>query len=58
MKEGDDKVDKYLASGMKSISGWVVGSLLGDRAFFHGDFLLRAAGAKAGIYNLPGTPKS
>jgi hypothetical protein len=27
-----------------------VGSLLGDRAFFHGDFLLRAAGAKAGIY--------
>jgi hypothetical protein len=50
MKEGDDKVDKYLAGGMKNINGWVVGSLLGDRAFFHGDFLLRAAGAKAGIY--------
>jgi hypothetical protein len=50
MKEGDDKIDKYLANGMKDINGWVVGSLLGDREFFHGDFLLRAAGAKAGIY--------
>jgi hypothetical protein len=50
MKEGDDKVDKFLASGMKNVNGWVVGSMLGDRAFFHGDFLLRAAGAKAGIY--------
>ena len=28
MKEGDDKVDKYLASGMKDINGWKVGSAL------------------------------
>jgi len=34
----------------KLINGWLVGSILGDRAFFHGDFLLRAAGALAGIY--------
>ena len=27
-------MDKFLAGGMKGINGWVVGSLLGDRAFF------------------------
>ena len=36
MKEGDDKVDKFLASGMKNINGWNVGSLFGDRAFYKG----------------------
>ena len=50
MKEGDDKVDKYLASGMKNINGWKVGSLFGDRAFYNGDWLMRAAAAKGGIY--------
>jgi hypothetical protein len=50
MKEGDDKVSKFIASGVKNINGWSVGAFGGDRAFFHGDFLLRAAGAKAGIY--------
>jgi hypothetical protein len=50
MKEGDDKVDKFIASGVKNINGWSVGAFGGDRAFFHGDFLRRAAGAKAGIY--------
>ena len=50
MKEGDDKVDKYLASGMKNIDGWRVGSLFGDRAFYSGDWLKRAAAAKGGIY--------
>ena len=50
MKEGDDKVDKYLASGMKDINGWKVGSLFGDRAFYNGDWLKRAAAAKGGIY--------
>lgn len=33
-----------------NINGWLVGSILGDRAFFRGDWLLRAAGAMAGIY--------
>ena len=50
MKEGDDKVDKYLASGMKNINGWKVGSVFGDRAFYNGDWLMRAAAAKGGIY--------
>ena len=50
MKEGEDKVEKYLASGMKNINGWKVGSLFGDRAFYKGDWLMRAAAAKGGIY--------
>jgi hypothetical protein len=50
MKEGDDKVEKYLNSGMKNINGWKVGSLFGDEAFYKGDWLMRAAAAKGGIY--------
>jgi len=50
MKEGDEKVDKYLASGFKDINGWKVGSAFGDRAFYNGNWLLRAAAAKGGIY--------
>jgi len=50
MKEGDDKVDKWLASGLKSINGWKIGSFFGDRAFYNGDWLMRAGAAKGGIY--------
>jgi hypothetical protein len=50
MKEGDDKVDKYLATGFKDINGWKVGAAFGDRAFYSGDWLKRAAAAKGGIY--------
>jgi hypothetical protein len=50
MKEGDDKVDKYLASGMKEVNGWKIGSVFGDRTFYNGDWLKRAAAAKGGIY--------
>jgi hypothetical protein len=50
MKEGDDEVDRYLATGSKDINGWKVGSLFGDRAFYDGDWLKRAAAAKGGIY--------
>ncbi len=51
MKEGNDKVDKYLdETGLKNINGWKVGSLFGDRAFYSGDWLKRAAAAKGGIY--------
>ena len=50
MKDGEDKVDKFLADQAKSINGWKVASLFGDRAFFNGNWLLRAAGAKGGIY--------
>lgn len=50
MKEGDDKVDKFLTGGVKNINGWKVGSLFGDAAFYKGDWLKRAAAAKGGIY--------
>ena len=50
MKEGEKKVDEKIASMGKEINGWRVGSAFGDREFYHGDWLLRAAAAKAGIY--------
>ncbi len=34
----------------KNINGWLVWSALGDGSFFRGNYLLRAAGALAGIY--------
>ncbi len=50
MKEGDKKVSERAAAIGKSINGWNVGSAFGDRAFYNGDWLLRAAAARAGIY--------
>jgi hypothetical protein len=50
MKEGDKKVSEKAAGIGKAINGWNVGSAFGDRAFYNGDWLLRAAAARAGIY--------
>jgi hypothetical protein len=51
MKAGDKTVEAAAASTGKNINGWRVGGLAGgDRAFYHGDWLLRAAVAQAGIY--------
>lgn len=50
MKEGDAKISKYLETGLANVNGWTIGSFFGSRAFFDGNWLLRAAGAKAGIY--------
>jgi hypothetical protein len=50
MKDGDDKVTKFLASGVKNINGWNIGSFFGDRAFYKGDWLMRAGAAKGGLY--------
>ncbi|MBR1214084.1 DUF1254 domain-containing protein [Bradyrhizobium sp. JYMT SZCCT0180] len=50
MKEGEEKVEKYLAGGQKDVNGWKIGSLFGDRLFYSGDWLKRAAAAKGGIY--------
>jgi hypothetical protein len=50
MKEGEEKVEKYLASGQRDVNGWKIGSLFGDRQFYNGDWLKRAAAAKGGIY--------
>lgn len=50
MKEGDDKVDKFLASGNKNINGWNVGAFFGDKEFFKTNWVMRAAAAKGGLY--------
>src|ERR1700733_8662432 len=51
MKEGEKKITEYLANvAGKEINGWRGTSLFGDRAFYNGDWLKRAAGAKGGIY--------
>jgi hypothetical protein len=50
MKDGEEKVEKYLVSGQKDVNGWKIGSLFGDRQFYSGDWLKRAAAAKGGIY--------
>ena len=50
MKAGDDKIKKFIAEKSTKINGWQLSSYFGDRTFFNGDWILRAAGAKAGIY--------
>lgn len=50
MKEGERKVDEYLAKAGTDMNGWRVASYFGDSAFYNGNWLLRAAGAKGGIY--------
>jgi hypothetical protein len=50
MKTGEDAVEKYLTSGSTDVNGWQVGSYFGDRAYYNGDWVKRAAAAKGGIY--------
>jgi hypothetical protein len=50
IKEGYDAIEAKRNDFGKVVNGWLIGSILGDRAFFQGDWLLRAAGALAGIY--------
>jgi hypothetical protein len=50
MKEGERKIDEAVANAGKAVNGWRVSAFFGDSAFFNGDWLKRAAGAKAGIY--------
>jgi hypothetical protein len=50
MKEGDRKVDEAIANAGKAVNGWRVSGLPGDSAHYNGDWLMRAAAAKAGIY--------
>jgi hypothetical protein len=50
MKAGEKKVEEKVTMIGKRINGWQVGAAFGDRAFFKGDWLLRAAAAKAGIF--------
>jgi hypothetical protein len=48
--EGEKKVTHAAENLGHDVNGWKISSPFGDRAFFNGDWLLRAAGAKAGIY--------
>ena len=50
MKAGTEKVDEAAANLGKPINGWRIGSAFGNREYFNGDWLKRAAAAKAGIY--------
>lgn len=50
MKEGETKIERFLTGSLKNVNGWKVGSAFGDRAFYSGNWLLRAAAVKAGIY--------
>jgi len=50
MKAGEARVARYLASGMHDLNGWPTGSLFGDKVDYNGDWLKRAAAAKAGLY--------
>jgi len=48
--EGFELIKKQRDNIGKNINRWLVGSTLGDGSFFRGNYLLRAAGALAGIY--------
>ncbi len=50
MKAGVEKIDQSLVAGAIQMNGWKTNSYFGNRAFFNGNWLLRAGGAKAGIY--------
>ena len=50
MQEGHAKVDTLLSRGVKNVNGWNIGAFFGDRAFYHGDWLLRAGAASYGLY--------
>jgi hypothetical protein len=50
MQAGQAKVTEGVATAGTNINGWRVSAMLGDAAFFHGNWLLRSIGAQAGIY--------
>lgn len=50
MKAGDEQVTKKVANLGTNVNGWRIASAFGDRKFYNGDWLLRAAAAKTGIY--------
>ncbi len=50
INDGYDGIKKKVDEIGKDINGWHVGAAFGDRAFYNGDWLLRAAAADAGIY--------
>jgi hypothetical protein len=50
MKGGEKKVTEKVDNLGSNINGWRVASAFGNRDFYQGDWLLRAAAAQTGIY--------
>jgi hypothetical protein len=50
MKEGARKVEEAASRIGKAVNGWKIGAAFGNREFYNGDWLRRAAAAKAGIF--------
>ena len=50
MKAGAARVQERMGSIGKRLNGWQIGSAFGNREFYAGDWLLRAAAAQAGIF--------
>ena len=50
IKEGYEAVAKRREKLGQHVNGWQIASAFGDRAFYNGDYTLRAAAALAGIY--------
>ncbi len=50
MKRGEEKIKQFGDTALKDINGWKAASLFGDRSFYNGNWLLRAAAATSGIY--------
>lgn len=50
IKEGYEAIVKQKDEIGKNINGWRIGGAQGDRAFYNGNFTLRAAAALVGIY--------
>jgi hypothetical protein len=48
LKDGYEAIEKQRDDIGKNVNSWLVGAALGDRGFFHGNFLLRAAAAHGG----------
>nr|WP_250152142.1 DUF1254 domain-containing protein [Ancylobacter radicis] len=50
LQEGQQRLEEAVAAIGTDVNGWRVGSVFGDAEFYHGDWKLRAAAAKLGIY--------
>jgi len=50
MKQGEEKIKHFLGTAVSELNGWQAASFFGDRAFYDGNWLLRAAAATSGIY--------
>jgi hypothetical protein len=50
MQDGEKQVQQYLTDRLANVNGWTLSDLPGDSAFIDGNWLQRAAAAKAGIY--------